>query len=274
MSRRVLRTIASFFVSLFCVGCAAHHPLLVRDQEKRIRSQDKQLKAAGALVQDKIAEGKTTAALVIVSSNAAAPPSIYTTDDPILTATDHAEEVRAGQNCFLVFARDLALSPEQLSCRFLATQASRFQGIRQSQDEQKAQIAQLSAELTDLTGELARLSDDLRRQGDILESHTKELALNRSDLKEADTQISANRTDLSALARVVGPATTLITFHDAQLQATEKMLQALVTDYQKAADAVGQNNQQIDSLIKDLNASFAQVKSTLDQMQQKLATIK
>jgi hypothetical protein len=270
-----IRPAKFFLITLvLCSGCAVHQPLLVRDQDSRIKNQGKRLRNYGDLVQDKIKTTRSVAVLVISSPGATTPPAIYPTQDPVATAAEHDNEIRAGSACFVVFDRELPVAPEQLSCTLLAFEAAKLQENRRYQTEQQtrinetrsdldslaAQVSEIRSDLNGLVRQVSRISDEVKQEQETLGNHNNE--------------ILHARADINSLGQILGPTTSLVTFHEAQLKLTEKMLTALINDYKKSTDVIGQNNQQIDGVIKDLNAAFAQVKTTLDQMQQRLSTVK
>jgi len=280
---------------LLSSGCALNQPLVVRDQAKIIKQESKRLKNYAEPVQDKIKTAGTVAALVVVPNDSAAPPAIYSTQDTLATALDHLSEIQAGRTCFVVFARNIPLPPEQLSCAQLALNANQLQETRIRESAQQAKLVEtrtdltaLRADLTNLLGQVARLSDSLKREQEMLdqhgaaitrnnrelERHETAIARNSAQLERHETTINSNHADIASVGKVLAPTSSLVQFHEAQLKNTEKLLHTLIAQYTKSADAIGQNNQQIDSMIKDLNTSFAQVRAALDQMQQKLSTIK
>jgi chromosome segregation ATPase len=141
-----------------------------------------------------------------------------------------------------------------------ADQQTRLNDLLASENALKQDLVILRADLTTSNAEVRVLSDTLKKQQDLLEQQAANGARSKADIEK--------------LAAVVAPTASLVRFHEAQLKNAEEVLNHLVNQYTSFANAIGQNNEQIDSMIKDINSSFAQVKGTLDQMQQTLATIK
>lgn len=252
---------------LFLEACAPHRPLLVRDQSELIKKRNSQLRPYSEVVQQRIKASNSAAALVISDVGPDRPPTIIPTQDPLAAAVEHLPDLNTHATCFFVFERSLAIPPEEMSCSVLAAYANEIIENRKSQLEQKAALKTLGARVDEI-------GDNLRDLRDQASSLSTQLRDEQRLIEQSSKAISNNRTDIDGLGNILGPTVGLVNFHEAQLKSLEKMLQLLITQYQKAADVIGTNNNQIDSLIKDINASFVQIKTSLDQIQQKLSTIK
>ena len=258
----------------WCVGCAIRQPLLVPDQAKLINNETKVLKPYAEITQTKISAAGLTAALVILKDDRSTSPIIIPTRDPVATAVDHPDDLKGSSLCFIVYARSLPLSPEELSCEFLVAQASSRLETRRVADEQQTRLNDLLASENALKRDLVILRSDLTTSSAEVRALSDTLKQQQVLLEQQATNGVRSKADIEKLAAVVAPTASLVRFHEAQLRNTEEVLNHLINQYTSVANAIGQNNQQIDSMIKEINSSFAQVKGTLDQMQQKLSTIK
>jgi ABC-type transporter Mla subunit MlaD len=247
---------------------------MVEDQAKLAHVQAAKLEKYGESVQATLKVSGFSAALVIVGSDPAQPPTVYPTDNPVATALDHLDVTAAGTACYIVYIRTAPLVPEQLSCYLLTKRATDLSESRKMMAEENATLTALNSSTEMLRTDLTTLQGSLNSLAAQANSLSEELKEQQTRLKQQDDAAMHSRSDIENLAKVLAPTTQLVRFHEAQLRNTEKTLDTLIEQYSKTSAAVGQNNEQIDSLIKDLNASFAQVKATLDQMQQKLATVR
>ncbi|MGB9332761.1 MAG: hypothetical protein WCB10_18495 [Steroidobacteraceae bacterium] len=82
-------------------GCVQSHPLLVPDQEKLIRENEKSLKPHAALVQNNIRAADAAGALVILKDHTA-PPLIVPANDPVTAASTNLDSVGSGIGCVFV----------------------------------------------------------------------------------------------------------------------------------------------------------------------------
>ncbi len=231
-------------------GCASRHPLTTPEQAKRIQTQNKAMKAYAATIQDKVKSANTSGALVIVERESSHPPTIIPTNDPLDATLDNLSAVQSGDDCFFVHRSEVALEPESTACSLLAVRASERDLVRVKLKEEEAEIQSLRVQI-----------DDLRKQ-------------TAEQVSQLSTQIQEVRTGVTSLGEIVAPSVKLIGFHEQQLKLLESSVNVLKTANQKTAGVIDQNNKQIDQMIADLNAALNQTKQSLDQIQQKLATIK
>ena len=230
---------------LFLTGCMHRNPLVVPGQAKLIQGQDKYLRPYAEPIQDKIRTAGTTAALVVTPVDHASAPLIIPADDPILATQANLDAVTTGGGCIFVFKSSLALTPQPLSCKLLVLRASGAMKAQSHEAQQDAELAEIRDGITGLSKQAATL---------------------QSAINSANTEIKADQT-------VLGAAMTLVRFHEAQLEKMERSLDLLAKGYKRTTEVVGKNNQQIDTMIADLNKAFAQIQNSLSQMKQKLGTI-
>jgi gas vesicle protein len=245
--------------ALVLCGCAAHRPLLVSDQAKLIDQQTRNLKPLAKSVQDQIKASGTTAALVVLAGDSNSVPLIYPTSDPSTTALEHLKDLQSGSSCLVVFSRGLPLEPEEFSCAFLAQQVMRLRDDQEWKRDYEVHFNEVRDALVELKSQVIQVSEQLK--------------LEQANLDQDRKLIERTKSDIEGLGNVVGPMSGLVQWHEAQLRRAGKLLDQLNAQYGKTAEVIGKNNDQIDSLIKDLNSTFAQVQKSISDMQQKLAMI-
>lgn len=252
---------------LFLTGCASHRSLVVHDQGVLIKRHNTVLQRYGEFVQQEIKASKTIGALVISDPNSDQRPLVYPAQDPIAAAMDHIPALKTDATCFFVFARSIAIAPEATSCGLLMGRATELQESRRIRAAQQEALEKFETDLK-----------ELQKNVNVLRDQTSTLANQLGDerrLQQEDrNNITSDRADINSIGKILGPMTSLVTFHETQLQGLEKMTDRLIAQYQKTGDAIGVNNNQIDAVIKDINTSFAGIKVILEQIQQRLSTIK
>jgi DNA repair exonuclease SbcCD ATPase subunit len=248
MRTKLLRVCA--LIALISAGCASRHPLTTSEQAKRIQSQNKAIKAYAGTIQDRIRTANTSGALVVVERESSHSPTIIPTNDPLDGTADNLTIVQSGDDCIFVFRSEVALEPESSACSLLAARANERASVRMRLSEEDAQVQSLRVQIDDLTKKTAE------------------------EILTLDTHIQQVQAGVTSLGEIVAPSVKLIGFHEQQLKLIESSLNVLKAANQKTAGVIAQNNKQIDQMIADLNTALNQTKQSLDQIQQKLATIK
>jgi hypothetical protein len=230
----MLRSLSMAAVATLALGCTAN-PLLAPGQSKLIRMEEKALKSQSALIQTRISEAGTSQALVVISKDSPLPSAVVAGTDPYSAARQVLPAVNSGVDCIVVFRRDWPVRPQHLDCGQLSKEVS------------------VETALQELRERVASLDAALMREQDVLHS------------------IQADQKDQQGLIGTIMKVTSL---QNIQLSSLKQSLSTLIDAYKKTSETVGANNKQLDSMVSDLNGAFELVQQQLDQISQRLATIK
>jgi len=107
--------------------------------------------------------------------------------------------------------------------------------------------------------------DSLEKAVECIVAFRRDLAIEPEPLS---CPVLAIRAKEGAAVRVVLP------LHEVELRSLEDRFSLLEKAYKSSSDMVGKNNEQIDSMIKDLNSSLEQIRQQLEQFKNKLDSIK
>jgi hypothetical protein len=280
----------------------ADSPLVTRDQEKLIKRQEKYLKVYAGLIQKEIKGARTTAALVIIQHLDDKPPVVLPSDDPVTAAANNMDTVASAEGCIFVFRNDIALMPQPYSCVLLRDRANEsralhdkgvqqdaaFVALQNSIDMIKSQTVALEESLRANTQALKANEESLKKNEGLIATGEETLAKDEEAIKKQEATIAKHEQSLGnarqSLKRIendnkssqttLGMTMKVVSFHQAELHNLEGSLQQLEKSYRAGINMMQKNNEQIDSIIANLNKSFNEVQQRLNEMNQRLDAIK
>ena len=235
-------------------GCASYHPLLTATQVDALKARDQHLQSSQEAIQARLREVKG-GALVVSSAN---PPIVVAGDYPVQAAVRALSENprlfdEPNAICIYVYQATAAVEPITFGCASLAAQARSYQEMRKSLDTADASLREQVAALAALNEAQAKHRVDMAELRRSLESHTK---------------------DIVALGVALGPTMTLSNFNNEQLKRVESSVVILKAAFEGASSTVAKNNEILGSTIELFAKTYNELKTRLDEIKQKLDTIK
>lgn len=267
---------------------AAKDPLLTQDQSKLIEQRQKYLKRYAEAIHESLGGAESSSALVLLHVKAGTPPTILVGDDPVEVAVAHADAVASADGCELVYGADLPLTPVALNCSLLQRQAKDRQSQSAREDQSDASILALNSRLEGLKNDTVALAQAAQRAEDVLrqdealikadeqslDKHQQALSKHEELLGKNADSLKHTKAEISTSQAVLGKTMKVVEIQQAELEGIGDSMKTLESAYKSTTDVVGKNNQQIDSMIADLNVAFDQLQKRLDDMKQRLDTIK
>jgi hypothetical protein len=266
---------------------ASKDPLLTSDQSKLMEQRKKYLKRYAPAIRESLGTAESSI-LVLLHTSAGTPPTILPGDDPVELAVQRADAVKSADGCELVYRADLALAPVALNCALLERQAQERESQRAREEQTNSSLAALGKGIEDLKNDTIALAQATRKAEDVLQQDEAlikadeqsldqhQQALNKHEEllgKNADS-LKRTKAEIANSENVIGKTMKVVTIQQAELEGVGDSLKTLEEAYKNTTDVVGKNNQQIDSMISDLNTEFVQLQKQLDDMKQRLESIK
>jgi len=266
---------------------ASKDPLVTSDQSKLMEQRKKYLKRYAPAIRESLS-GNESSVLVLMHISAGTPPIVLSGDDPVEMAGQRPDVVKSADGCELVYRPDLALAPVPLNCALLERQAQDRKSQREREEQTNASLAELGKGIEDLKTDTVALAQATRKAEEVLERDEAlikadeqsldehQQALNKhADLLDKNAEsLKRTKAEIANSQNVIGKTMKVVTIQQAELEGVGDNLKTLEQAYKNTTDVVGKNNQQIDSMIADLNTAFAQLQKRLDDMKQKLDSIK